>query len=201
MLVYTGPIDSYFAQQGMPKLEYRSLKFEEIYHPEVRQARGGARVLVLGGAARGARPTTGGGALRARSAICVRHRHARGRVTEAGLRRERPTNPPPTDPLTSAESAADDTPPRRRVAPQPEGEFFQEAMVVNYPSPDVPFTRIVEYKHVPNQPENVKRGEVKGTLIAREYSSAEGDPYYPVPNPANAALYEKCARALFISIF
>ena len=61
MLVYTGPIDSYFAQQGMPKLEYRSLKFEEIYHPEVRQARGGARVLVLGGAARGARPTTGGG--------------------------------------------------------------------------------------------------------------------------------------------
>jgi UDP-galactopyranose mutase len=25
-------------------------------------------------------------------------------------------------------------------------------MVVNYPSPDVPFTRIVEYKHVPNQP-------------------------------------------------
>ena len=74
-------------------------------------------------------------------------------------------------------------------------------MVVNYPSPDVPFTRIVEYKHVPNQPENVKRGEVKGTLIAREYSSAEGDPYYPVPNPANAALYEKCARALFLSIF
>ena len=29
-------------------------------------------------------------------------------------------------------------------------------MVVNYPSPDVPFTRIVEYKHVPNQSEAVK---------------------------------------------
>ena len=28
--------------------------------------------------------------------------------------------------------------------------------VVNYPSPDVPFTRIVEYKHVPNQSEAVK---------------------------------------------
>ena len=33
----------------------------------------------------------------------------------------------------------------------PEEGFYQEAMVVNYPSPDVPFTRIVEYKHVPNQ--------------------------------------------------
>ena len=64
-------------------------------------------------------------------------------------------------------------------------------MVVNYPSPDVEFTRIVEYKHVPNQPEAVKRGEVKGSLIAREVSSAEGDPYYPVPNPKNNELYEK----------
>ena len=64
-------------------------------------------------------------------------------------------------------------------------------MVVNYPSPDVDFTRIVEYKHVPNQSEAVKAGKVKGSLIAREYSSATGDPYYPVPNPANHALYEK----------
>ena len=64
-------------------------------------------------------------------------------------------------------------------------------MVVNHPSPDVPFTRIVEYKHVPNQPLAVKRGLVKGTRIAREYSSAEGDPYYPVPNPENRALYER----------
>jgi len=107
MLVYTGQIDSYYAQLGMPKLEYRSLRFEEEWVPE------------------------------------------------------------------------------------PEDGFFQEAMVVNYPSPDVPFTRIVEYKHVPNQSEAVKAGKVKGTLLAREYSSAEGDPYYPVPNPANHALYEK----------
>ena len=63
--------------------------------------------------------------------------------------------------------------------------------VVNYPSPDVPFTRIVEYKHVPNQPDAIKRGEVKGTLIAKEVSSATGDPYYPVPNPKNNVLYEK----------
>jgi len=73
----------------------------------------------------------------------------------------------------------------------PKQGFFQEAMVVNYPSPDVSFTRIVEYKHVPNQTEDVKNGKVTGTIIAREYSSAEGDPYYPVPNPENTALYEK----------
>jgi len=44
---------------------------------------------------------------------------------------------------------------------------------------------------VPNQPENVKRGEIKGTLIAREFSSGTGDPYYPVPNPKNQELYLK----------
>jgi UDP-galactopyranose mutase len=39
----------------------------------------------------------------------------------------------------------------------------------------------------------VKEGKVKGSLIARELSSAEGEPYYPVPNPANRELYEKYA--------
>lgn len=66
--------------------------------------------------------------------------------------------------------------------------------VVNYPSADVPFTRIVEYKHTPNQPVAARTGEVKGTLIAKEYSTAEGEPYYPVPNPENRALYEKYAE-------
>ena len=40
-------------------------------------------------------------------------------------------------------------------------------------------------------PRPSQAGKIKGTLLAREYSSAEGDPYYPVPNPANHALYEK----------
>ena len=108
MLVYTGPIDAYFSQQGMPKLEYRSIRFEDEYV---------------------------------------------------------------TDPKY--------------------GDFYQDAMVVNYATPDVDFTRIVEYKHVPNQTAAVKSGEGAGALIAREYSSAVGDPYYPVPNPENTALHEK----------
>ena len=43
---------------------------------------------------------------------------------------------------------------------------------------------------MPNQPA-VKQGQVKGTAFAKEYSSPEGDPYYPVPNPENRALYER----------
>ena len=105
-LVYTGQIDTYYANLGMQKLEYRSLRFEEEFIPDAK--------------------------------------------------------------------------------------FFQEAMVVNYPSADVPFTRIVEYKHTPNQPHG--RHNEMGTLIAREYSTAEGEPYYPVPNPENRALYEKYAK-------
>ena len=38
-----------------------------------------------------------------------------------------------------------------------------------------------------------KDGSVKGTLIAKEYSTSDGEPYYPVPNPENRALYEKYA--------
>jgi len=106
-MIYTGPIDAYFASQGLPKLQYRSIRFENEF------------------------------------------------------------------------------------VPAPEGGFFQEAMVINYPSPDEPFTRIVEYKHVPNQTRAVLAGEVQGTTIAREHSTADGDPYYPIPNARNQDLYER----------
>uniref|UniRef100_A0A7S0N226 UDP-galactopyranose mutase C-terminal domain-containing protein n=1 Tax=Pyramimonas obovata TaxID=1411642 RepID=A0A7S0N226_9CHLO len=104
LLVFTGPIDAYYASLGMPKLEYRSLRFEPEYL-------------------------------------------------------------------------------------EPEGGYYQEALQVNYPGMEVPYTRIVEYKHKPNQPEGVH--EKPGTMIFKEYSVDEGDPYYPVPNPTNQALYEK----------
>ena len=68
--------------------------------------------------------------------------------------------------------------------------YYQEAMVV-ITRPDVPYTRIVEYKHLPNQPEG--RHERPGTIIAREYWPATGEPTL-VPNPANRALYERYAE-------
>lgn len=61
--------------------------------------------------------------------------------------------------------------------------FFQENSVVNYPTTEVPYTRIVEYKHFLNQPS-------KDTIIFKEITTDKGDPYYPVPNKHNLELYE-----------
>ncbi|WP_208733646.1 UDP-galactopyranose mutase [Pseudomonas duriflava] len=61
---------------------------------------------------------------------------------------------------------------------------FQPVAVVNYPSEDVPYTRISEYKHLTGQ-EHLK------TSVTYEYPSAEGDPYYPIPRPENAELYKR----------
>ena len=63
-------------------------------------------------------------------------------------------------------------------------EWFQSVAVVNYPSEDVPFTRISEYKHLTGQ-------EHPRTSITYEYPSEEGDPYYPIPRPENQELFKK----------
>jgi UDP-galactopyranose mutase len=55
---------------------------------------------------------------------------------------------------------------------------------VNYPSPEVPYTRITEFKHLTGQVH-------RRTSLCYEYPSAVGDPYYPVPRPENAALYQR----------
>jgi UDP-galactopyranose mutase len=65
-----------------------------------------------------------------------------------------------------------------------EEERHQPVAVVNYPSPDVPYTRISEYKHLTGQESPV-------TTITYEYPSAEGDPYYPIPRPENQELFKK----------
>jgi UDP-galactopyranose mutase len=63
---------------------------------------------------------------------------------------------------------------------------FQPTGTVNYPDEAVPFTRISEFKHLTGQDHDA-------TTIVREYPTAEGDPYYPIPRPANRALYERYA--------
>ena len=60
----------------------------------------------------------------------------------------------------------------------------QDVGVVNYPAETVPYTRITEFKHLTGQ-------EHTQTSICYEFPSADGDPYYPVPRPENAALYRK----------
>ena len=63
-------------------------------------------------------------------------------------------------------------------------EQFQPVAVVNYPLEDTPFTRITEYKHLTGQ-------KHARTSISYEFSSATGDPYYPIPNASAQALYKK----------
>jgi len=65
-----------------------------------------------------------------------------------------------------------------------EQEQFQPVAVVNYPSPDVPYTRISEYKHLTGQTAPV-------TTITYEFPSAEGDPYYPIPREENQLLFKQ----------
>ena len=63
-------------------------------------------------------------------------------------------------------------------------DYYQPISVVNHPSPDVNYTRVVEYKHMLNQ-------SSPHTVIFYERSKDGGEPYYPVPNPENKALYAK----------
>ena len=60
---------------------------------------------------------------------------------------------------------------------------IQDVGTVNYPN-DHAYTRITEFKHLTGQ-------EHPGTSIVREYPQAEGDPYYPIPNPGNELLYKR----------
>ncbi len=62
--------------------------------------------------------------------------------------------------------------------------YYQPNSVVNYPELNVPYTRIVEYKHFLNQ-------QSKDTIIVTEISKDDGDPYYPVPTDRNIMLYNK----------
>jgi UDP-galactopyranose mutase len=60
---------------------------------------------------------------------------------------------------------------------------IQPVAVINYPNDNL-YTRITEFKHLTGQ-EHAK------TTRVYEYPQAEGDPYYPIPRPENAALYKK----------
>ncbi len=66
-------------------------------------------------------------------------------------------------------------------------ENYQGNAVVNYTDREVPYTRVIEHKHF-------EFGTQPKTVISREYSSEwkQGmEPYYPVNDAENNALYEK----------
>lgn len=65
-------------------------------------------------------------------------------------------------------------------------EDFQGTSVMNYPDPDVPFTRIHEFRHFHPERDYTK----DATVIMREYSRFAGrddEPYYPINTDADRA--------------
>lgn len=73
-----------------------------------------------------------------------------------------------------------------------EEENYQGNAVVNYTQRDVPYTRVIEHKHF--APEEERKNPKDYTIISREYSEEWGpgsEPYYPVNDEKNGALYEK----------
>ena len=75
---------------------------------------------------------------------------------------------------------------------------YQGNAVINYTDKEVPYTRVIEHKHFEQGKElgnEVTSGPSVGkTIISREYSdkwTKDKEPYYPINNEKNNALYEK----------
>jgi UDP-galactopyranose mutase len=62
-------------------------------------------------------------------------------------------------------------------------EVFQSTGTINYPNMHA-YTRITEFKYLTGQKHSK-------TTVVHEYPTDEGDPYYPIPRPENAAIYKK----------
>ncbi len=62
-------------------------------------------------------------------------------------------------------------------------EYLQPCVQINYPN-EHEYTRSVEIKHVTGQ-------KHPRTTVSYEYPRSKGDPYYPIPAPQNAELYQR----------
>ena len=60
---------------------------------------------------------------------------------------------------------------------------FQDVGTVNFPN-DYAYTRITEFRHLTGQLHS-------GTSIVKEFPTADGEPYYPVPRKANEELFKR----------
>lgn len=65
-----------------------------------------------------------------------------------------------------------------------EKDLVQPCGTIGYPDLNIPFTRSTEHKWLTGQ-------QCKGTTVTYEHSAAEGEPFYPIPNPANEQLYRR----------
>ncbi len=72
-----------------------------------------------------------------------------------------------------------------RSQPTPDLGLEQAVAVVNFPSADVPHTRVTEYRHLTGQLRH------PWTTTHTEFPTWEGDPYYPVPRSENRELFRR----------
>lgn len=63
-------------------------------------------------------------------------------------------------------------------------ESHQPVAVINFPSLEYPYTRMVEYK-------KLYGGISSKTTVVKEFPTWYGEPYYPVPTEANRLRYDK----------
>jgi UDP-galactopyranose mutase len=67
----------------------------------------------------------------------------------------------------------------------PDGSLVLPTGSVNYPSAEVPYTRVTEYRHLTGQSPH------PASTLAYEYPRSEGDPYYPIPRDDTRELYRR----------
>jgi UDP-galactopyranose mutase len=72
-----------------------------------------------------------------------------------------------------------------RNEPTPDGGLRLPAASVNYPSEDVPHTRVTEFRRLTGQSPH------PSSTLAVEFPRTEGDPYYPIPRDDTRALYRR----------
>ena len=69
----------------------------------------------------------------------------------------------------------------------PDTDNYQGNAVVNYTEREVPYTRVIEHRHF-------EKCDANGTVVSKEFSSEWSvgiEPYYPINNDENNALYKK----------
>lgn len=69
----------------------------------------------------------------------------------------------------------------------PDTDNYQGNAVMNYTEREVPYTRVIEHRHF-------EKCDAKGTVVSKEFSSEWSvgiEPYYPINNDENNALYKK----------
>jgi UDP-galactopyranose mutase len=72
-----------------------------------------------------------------------------------------------------------------RNEPTPDGGLVLPVTSVNYPSEDVPHTRVTEFRRLTGQSPHAS------STLAVEFPRSEGDPYYPIPSDDTRALYRR----------